>query len=119
MIGLDDSRLSGHKAYRTADGPRTPRRHSREEDAAVPVCVWARALVCMGHAWRGAASHVGSHGRAAPGPVTVGRWAPGGGGGVATCTLAASVVCARSCMAPMLSPAPGVWGLDLVLPQPP
>ena len=53
VIGLDDSQLSGHKAYRTADGPRTPQRHTREGDAAVPVCVWARALVWGGgvHAW--------------------------------------------------------------------
>ena len=40
----------------------------------MPMCVWARALVCMGRAWRGAARHVGSHGWAAP------CW---GGGGVA------------------------------------
>ena len=78
VIGLDDSRLSGHKAYRTADGPRTPRRHTREGDAAIPVCVWAHALVCVVHAlvcvvhaWHGAARHVGSHGWAAPGPVMV------------------------------------------------
>ena len=118
VIGLDDSQLSGHKAYRTSDGPRTPRRHTREGDAAVPVCMWARALVCMVHAWLGAARHVGSHGRAAPGPFMVCWWAPGGGG-VATFTLAASLFCVRSCTAPVLSPAPGVRGLVLVLPQPP
>ena len=76
----------------------------------MPACVGARALVCMVHTWRGAARHVGSHGWAAPGP---------GGGGGAICTLAASVFCVRLCMAPVLSPAQGVRGLDLVLPQPP
>ena len=81
MIGSVDSRLSGHKAYRTADGPRTPRRHTREGDAAVPVCVWARASVCMVGARVGAARHVGSHGWAAPGPDLTRWWVPGGGGG--------------------------------------
>ena len=37
--GLGESRLSGPKACRTVDRPRTPRWHSREGDAAVPVCV--------------------------------------------------------------------------------
>ena len=77
----------------------------------MPMCVWARALVCVVHAWRGAARHVGSHGWAAPGPVTVCWWAPGGGGG-ATFTLAASVSCALSCMDPVLSPAPGGRGQE-------
>ena len=81
MIGPDDSRLSGHKAYQTADGPRTPRRHTREGDAAVPVCVWARTSVCIVGARVGAARHVGSHGWAAPGPVLTRWWVPGGGGG--------------------------------------
>ena len=40
--GLGKSRLSGAKACRTVDRPRTPRWHTREVDAAVPVCV-ARA----------------------------------------------------------------------------
>ena len=85
MIGPDDSRLSGHVAYRTADGPRTPRRHTREGDAAVPVCVWARASVCMAGARVGAARHVGSHGWAAPGPFLTGWWVhPGRGGGYPT-----------------------------------
>ena len=37
-----NSRLSGLKAYRTVDRPRTPRWHMREGDAAVEACV-ARA----------------------------------------------------------------------------
>ena len=40
--GLGKSRLSGPKACRTVDRPRTPWWHTREGDAAVPVCV-ARA----------------------------------------------------------------------------
>ena len=84
----------------------------------MPVCVRARALVCMVGARVGAARHVGSHGWAAPGPFMVCWRAPGGGGG-ATCTLAASVSCARSGMVPVLSPVLGFRGLDLVLPLPP
>ena len=69
--GLGESRLSGPKACRTVDRPRTPWWHTREGDAAVPVCV-ARAgqeggacmLVVL-------AGHDGSHGCAAPGPA---RW---------------------------------------------
>ena len=38
--------LSGLKAYRTDNRPRTPRWHTREGDAAVPVCV-GRAC-CLG-----------------------------------------------------------------------
>ena len=67
--GLGESRLSGPKACRTVDRPRTPRWHSREGDAAVPVCVAragqegrARMLVVL-------AGHDGSHGCAAPGPA--------------------------------------------------
>ena len=33
------TRVSGHKAYRTADRPQTPRWRSRAGDAAVPVCM--------------------------------------------------------------------------------
>ena len=33
------TRVSGHKAYRTVDRPRTPWWHSRAGDAAVPVCM--------------------------------------------------------------------------------
>ena len=69
--GLGESRLSGPKACRTVDRPRTPRWHTREGDAAVPVCV-ARAGqeggACMLVALAG---HDGSHGCAAPGPA---RW---------------------------------------------
>ena len=70
-IGLGESRLSGPKACRTVDRPRTPWWHTREGDAAVPVCV-ARAGqeggACMLVALAG---HDGSHGCAAPGPA---RW---------------------------------------------
>ena len=69
--GLGESRLSGPKACRTVDRPRTPWWHTREGDAAVPVCV-ARAgqggRACMLVALAG---HDGSHGCAAPGPA---RW---------------------------------------------
>ena len=69
--GLGESRLSGPKACRTVDRPRTPWWHTREGDAAVPVCV-ARAGqeggACMLVALAG---HDGSHGCAAPGPA---RW---------------------------------------------
>ena len=69
--GLGESRLSGPKACRTVDHPRTPWWHTREGDAAVPVCV-ARAGqeggACMLVALAG---HDGSHGCAAPGPA---RW---------------------------------------------
>ena len=44
--GPAGSRLSGLKAYRTDDRPRTPRWHTQEGDAAVPVCV-GRAC-CLG-----------------------------------------------------------------------
>ena len=37
--GPVELRLSGRKAYRTVDRPRTPPWHAREGDAAVPVCV--------------------------------------------------------------------------------
>ena len=47
----------------------------------MPVCVWARASVCMVGARVGAARHVGSHGWAAPGPDLTRWWVPGGGGG--------------------------------------
>ena len=69
--GLGESRLSGPKACRTVDRPRTPWWHTREGDAAVPVCV-ARAGqeggACMLVALAG---HDGSYGCAAPGPA---RW---------------------------------------------
>ena len=67
--GLGESRLSGPKACRTVDRPRTPWWHTREGDAAVRLCV-ARAGreggVCMLVVLAG---HDGSHGCAAPGPV--------------------------------------------------
>ena len=44
--GPAGSRLSGLKAYQTDDRPRTPRWHTQEGDAAVPVCV-GRAC-CLG-----------------------------------------------------------------------
>ena len=44
--GPAGSRLSGLKAYRTDDRPHTPRWHTQEGDAAVPVCV-GRAC-CLG-----------------------------------------------------------------------
>ena len=47
----------------------------------MPVCVWARASVCMVGARVGAARHVGSHGWAAPGPDLTRWWVSGGGGG--------------------------------------
>ena len=67
--GLGESRLSGPKACRTVDRPRTPWWHTREGDAAVPVCVARAGQVggaCMLVALVG---HDGSHGCAAPGPA--------------------------------------------------
>ena len=67
--GLGESRLSGPKACRTVDRPRTPWWHTREGDAAVPVCVARTGQVggaCMLVALVG---HDGSHGCAAPGPA--------------------------------------------------
>ena len=66
---LGESRLSGPKACRTVDRPRTPWWHTREGDAAVPVCVARVGQVggaCMLVALAG---HDGSHGSAAPGPA--------------------------------------------------
>ena len=37
--GPGDSQLSGLKAYQPVDHPGTPRWHTREGDAAAPVCV--------------------------------------------------------------------------------
>ena len=72
--GLGKSRLSGPKACRTVDRPRTPWWHTREGDAAVPVCV-ARAGreggACMLVVLAGLEGSHGCavHGCAAPGPV--------------------------------------------------
>ena len=46
--GLGESRLSGLKACRTVDRPRTPWWHTREGDAAVPVCVARAGPSCWG-----------------------------------------------------------------------
>ena len=72
------TRVSGHKAYRTADRPQTPRWRSRAGDAAVPVCMCPCVFVEGGG---GAVAHllapllfgVGAHGAGkcvpgAPGP---------------------------------------------------
>ena len=47
------ARLSGRKACRTDDRPRTPRWHTREGDAAVPVCMGRARCLCMwgGSGW--------------------------------------------------------------------
>ena len=49
--GPAGSRLSGLKAYRTDDRPRTPRWHTREGDAAVPVCVGKCVAWCSRPRW--------------------------------------------------------------------
>ena len=51
--GPAGSRLSGLKAYRTDDRPRTPRWHTREGDAAVPVCVGKCVARCSRPRWGG------------------------------------------------------------------
>ena len=92
------ARLSGLKAYRTDDRPRTPRWHTREGDAAVPVCMGrARCRWVWGVDWLGCeARRVTRQCRAWPGPGPVshaggGPWAglnpllwPLGGGGALT-----------------------------------
>ena len=73
------TRVSGHKAYRTADRPQTPRWRSRAGDAAAPVCMCPCVFVEGGGG--GAVAHllapllfgVGAHGAGkcvpgAPGP---------------------------------------------------
>ena len=90
------ARLSGLKAYRTDDRPRTPRWHTREGDAAVPVCMGrARCRWVWGLDWLGCeARRVTRQCRAWPGPGPVSHagggpwaglnpllWALGGGGG--------------------------------------
>ena len=47
LLAPGDSRLSGCKARRTVDRPRTRRWHATEGDAAVPVCVWCAPPVCV------------------------------------------------------------------------
>ena len=89
------ARLSGLKAYRTDDRPRTPRWHTREGDAAVPVCMGrARCRWVWGVDWLGCeARRVTRQCRAWPGPGPVSHagggpwaglnpllWALGGGG---------------------------------------
>ena len=44
------TRVSGHKAYRTVDRPKTPRWRSRAGDAAVPVCMCPCVSVVGGRA---------------------------------------------------------------------
>ena len=93
------ARLSGLKAYRTDDRPRTPRWHTREGDAAVPVCMGrARCRWVWGVDWLGCeARRVTRQCRAWPGPGPVSHagggpwaglnpllWALGGGGGALT-----------------------------------
>ena len=51
--GPAGSRLSGLKAYRTDDRPRTPRWHTREGDAAVPVCLGKCVAWCSRPRWGG------------------------------------------------------------------
>ena len=91
------ARLSGLKAYRTDDRPRTPRWHTPEGDAAVPVCMgraryqWVRGVDWLGREAR----RVTRQRRAWPGPGPVSHagggplgWArpsaPGPGGGALT-----------------------------------
>ena len=51
--GPAGSRLSGLKAYQTDDRPRTPRWHTQEGDAAVPVCVGKCVAWCSRPRWGG------------------------------------------------------------------
>ena len=80
--GPAGARLSGLKACRTADRPRTPRWHTREGDAAVPVCVGRACCLCVwGESGRGyEARRVTRQRRAWPGlgPVCL----AGGGSGL-------------------------------------
>ena len=96
--GPAGARLSGLKAYQTDDRPHAPRWHTREGDAAVPVCMGRACCLCVwGVSWRGhEARRVTRQHRAWPGPGPVsparggGLWAgcrplrraPGGGGGL-------------------------------------
>ena len=71
--GPAGARLSGRKACRTDDRPRTPRWHTREGDAAVPVCMGRARCLCM---WGGSelgyeARRVTRHCRTWPGPGPV------------------------------------------------
>ena len=76
------ARLSGLKAYRSDDRPRTSRWHTREGDAALPVCMgracchWMRVV----YWWGREARPVTPQRRAGPGPGPVNH---AGGGSLA------------------------------------
>ena len=71
--GPAGARLSGLKACRTDDRPRTPWWHMREGDAAVPVCMGRACCLCVwGESGRGyEARRVTRQRRAWPGPGPV------------------------------------------------
>ena len=110
--GPAGSRLSGLKAYRTDDRPRTPRWHTREGDAAVPVCMGcARCLCVWGACWRGREAC----------RVTRGRWGGRGVQGATSRSQSALVLVCRCRKGPGggANPPPTVYGRsDTSLPLP-
>ena len=83
--GLGESRLSGPKACRTVDRPRTPWWHTREGDAAVPVCV-ARAGQ-EGGACMLVAGRLGGSARGGSRWGGLGWWVGGAGGGASLLSI--------------------------------
>ena len=91
---LGESRLSGPKACRTVDRPRSPSRHTREGDAAVPVCVARAGQVGRACMLVALAGHDGSQGCTAPSParlrLRVFYFGGGGGTRVVGCVMPAA-----------------------------